>query len=126
VLGIALFGVIVLHGGLCPHVEVETVLNFVVMECGSLQVVVIVEQVCGVRRVTLFVGEDELCGDSSLYRGECAVVVVDGDGSSVVAGESRREVGFRGFLALFPAFDDTFDGFCGSVSCSLHEVGRER
>jgi len=28
VLGIALFGVIVLHGGLCPHVEVETVLNF--------------------------------------------------------------------------------------------------
>jgi len=49
-------GVIVLHGGLCPHVEVETVLNFVVMECGSLQVVVIVEQVCGVWRVTLFVG----------------------------------------------------------------------
>jgi len=34
----------------------------------------------------------------SLYRGECAVVVVDGDGSSVVAGESRREVGFE---ALF-------------------------
>jgi len=61
VFGIALFGVIVHAHGLCPHVEVETVLNFVVMEW-ALQVVVIVEQACG-GGVTLFIGEDELCGD---------------------------------------------------------------
>jgi len=33
--------------------------------------------------------------------GECAVVVADGDGSSVVAGESRREVGFEAFSPCF-------------------------
>lgn len=86
-LGIAFFGIIVLQGGLCPHVEVETVLNPVVMERGSFHVVLIVEQVRRVGRVTLFVWKDELCGGSSVYRGECTVVVVDGDGSCVVAGE---------------------------------------
>lgn len=50
------------------------------MERGSFHVVLIVEQVRRVGRVTLFVWKDELCGDSSVYRGEYAVVVVDGDG----------------------------------------------
>jgi len=76
-------------------------------------------------RISLFVGENKLRGYSSVDGGESSVVIVDGDGSRVVAGEPRREVRFGGFLALFPAFDDTFDGFCGAISRGLHEVCRE-
>ena len=125
VLGIAYFSIIVLHGGLCPHVKVETILNLVVMERGSFHLVVVIEQVRRVRRISLFIWEDELCGDSTVDSGECAVVVVDGDGSCVVASEPRRELGFRGILVFFPAFHDAFDGFCSAISCGLHEISRE-
>jgi len=65
VLGIALFGLIVLHGGLCPHMKIETVLNLIVVERGSVHVVIVVEQVRRMWRVTPFIREDdEIGGDS--------------------------------------------------------------
>jgi len=53
--GIALFGLIVLHGGLCPHMKIETVLNLIVVERGSVHVVIVVEQVRRMWRVTPFI-----------------------------------------------------------------------
>lgn len=126
VLGVACVGIIVLHSGLCPHVKVETVLTLVVVERRPLHFVVIVEQVRRVGRITRLIWQDKLSGHSPVDGCEGGMVVVDRDGSCVVAGEPRGEVRFGGFFTLFPALDDAIDDFCGAIACGLHEVGRKR
>lgn len=99
--GVACVGIIAPHGGFCTHVEVEAAFYLIVMEPGSVHVVLTVVQVRRVRRLPLFAVEDEICSDTSVGCGECREVVIDVDGSRVVTGEPRREVWIRARLSSF-------------------------